>query len=262
MISNNIVENCGSGILIVGSTKLVSSPNLILGPAGEFIPGPDIVNSEFDSVNIVLEDNTSFTSDVYVYQENGQLFDLAANRAILFYRVDKLRKVNNVEELYGEVTVNSISPLADFLGLDKTLGQFKFSISTVNVNNLKTTFSYSTLLSIDSNHIGLIYRALLTEYVPVATIDATVVPIYTFTGGEHLYRVVLEEVTGLNIGARVRFISHGGTPSLNSLIGEITSLSTQTKICIIKYDVEITVVGSGGQLTRENTFVLAKGKIQ
>lgn len=262
MISNNIVENCGSGILIVGSTKLVSSPNLILGPAGEYIPGPDISNSEFDSVNIIIENNVSFTSDVYVYQENGNLFDLTANRAVLSYRVDKLRKVDNVEELYGEITINGISPLVDFVGLNPTLGQFKFAITTLNVNQLTTTFSYSTLKLADANHIGLIYRALLTEYVPVVTVNGLVTPVYQFIGGEHLYTVALETVTSLNIGARVRFLNHSGTPSLNSLIGEIKSLNVQTKICIIKYSIAISVVGTEGQLTRENVFVIAKGRIK
>jgi hypothetical protein len=262
MISNNIVENCGSGILIVGSTKLVSSPNLILGPAGEYIPGPDISNSEFDSVNIIIENNVSFTSDVYVYQENGNLFDLTANRAVLSYRVDKLRKVDNGEELYGEITINGISPLVDFVGLNPTLGQFKFAITTLNVNQLTTTFSYSTLKLADANHIGLIYRALLTEYVPVVTVNGLVTPVYQFIGGEHLYTVALETVTSLNIGARVRFLNHSGTPSLNSLIGEIKSLNVLTKICIIKYSIAISVVGTEGQLTRENVFVIAKGRIK
>jgi hypothetical protein len=262
MISNNIVENCGSGILIVGSTRLVSSPNLIIGPAGEYIPGPDIFNSEFDSVNIVIEDNTTFTSDVYVYQENGELFDLTANRAVVSYRVDKLRKVDNVEELYGEVTIGGLSPLADFSGLDKTLGQFKFAINASNVNQLKTTFSYSTLKSVDANHIGLIYRALLLEWAPVVVVDDTVVPVYSFVGGQHLYQITLIDVDSLNVGARVRLLAHGGTPSLNSAIGEIVGLNIQTNICVIRYDAAISVVGSGGQLTRENIFVLAKGKIQ
>lgn len=262
MITGNIVDNCGSGILIFGSLKLVTNPNLILGPAGEFIPGPDISNSEYDVINIILEPNTTFFSDVYVYQENGNLFDLTANRPELFYRVDKLRKVDNVEELYGEILINGGTPIVDFVGPNRSQGQFKFAISEANVNLLKTTYSYSTLKNIDNNHIGLVYRVFLKEYSPIATIDDSFLPLINSIGSSWFYQVKLTSVGNLNIGAKVRFLGHGGTPNLDSVIGTISSINSTTRIVIIQYSSTVSSAGSGGQLTRENIFILAKGKIQ
>lgn len=261
IVKGNIVENCGQGILIFGSLRLISSPNLISGPAGEFIPGPDIFNSKFSSVNIIVEPNVTFISDVYVYQENGQLFDLTANRGEVFYRVDKLRKVENVEELYGEVLINGQSPISNFFGLDGSKGEFRFAISADNVDELKTTYSFSTLKQIDENHIGLVYRAIHSEYVLASSINDEIPPIYS--SQFNTYEVLLTAINNLNVGARVRFLGHGGSPNLDNTVGVVINLNPTTRRCIIQYDasVNITQVGTGGSLTRENTFLLAKGKI-
>jgi hypothetical protein len=261
VIVGNIVENCGQGISIFGSLRLISNPNLILGPAGEYIAGPDIFNSEYDAVNIALEPNTTFISDAYTYQENGQVFDLTANRASIFYRIDKLRKVDNVEELYGEILIGGNSPIANYLGPNNSLGQFKFAINQSNVDQLKTTYSYSTLKQVDSNHQGLVYRAILKEYFSVVQVDAAVTPTVNQIGSQWFYEVAVLTTNDLSVGANIRFSGHGGTPSLNFAVGQVSSVNPVTKTCIIAYDFNITSVGSGGSITRENSFVLAKGKI-
>ena len=264
VLTGNIVNNCGSGILIYGSTKLISSPNLILGPAGEFISGPDILNSEYDSVNIILEPNTNYESDRYVYQENGAAFDITStrNRQVLTYRVDKLRKIDNVEELFSEVLINGSSPITALVGTYVT-GEFKFQITSANVNELTTTYSYSAQSQAIAGYIGLVYRALLTEYAPSGDISETIAPVITSGGvGITLYRVTLSNVSNIGIGTVVRTLSHGGTPNLDSVLGTITNINTVTNQYTISYALSsISDVGDGGQLTVENTFVLAKGRI-
>jgi len=112
VVTNNIVENCGSGIYVYGSTFFLSSSNVLMGPAGEFLPSPDILNSAYDSINLNLtaSGNSTYNSDSMVYQENGAGFDLTANSIVspppeLIYRAFYIQKdEKGVEEVYGTGT--------------------------------------------------------------------------------------------------------------------------------------------------------------
>lgn len=263
-VVGNIVNNCGAGILIFGSTKLVSSPNLILGPAGEYIPGPDIFNSEFNAVNIVIERDVSFISDEYVYQENGQLFNLSANGGTVTYRVNKLRKIDNVEEIGDEVLINGSTPITPLIGPDLTKGEFRFSITADKTTILKTDFSYSQLKTDDPDHVGLVYRAFLTEYPVVANIDPDIIPTIIVSSGNTFYTIRLSTVNQLGIGLKVKLLNHGQTGTVLSGVGTVTGIQQSARICEIRFAGVATdeEKGEGGQLTVENTFVLAKGKIQ
>ena len=111
VVTNNIVQNCGSGIYVYGSTFFLSSSNVLMGPAGEFLPSPDILNSAYDSINVNLTAHTSgtYSSDSMVYQENGAAFDLTttstAEAPELIYRAFYIQKdEKGVEEAYGTGT--------------------------------------------------------------------------------------------------------------------------------------------------------------
>lgn len=270
VLIGNTVNNCGEGILIVGSTKLISSPNLILGAAGEYIPGPDILNSEYDAINIVLENDTNFLSDVYVYQENGQPVDLSANRTTLAYKVNIIRLEDNIEELSANEVLDAagdpiISPI---INTDLSNGVFRFIISKDNVTYLKTAYSYSAIKTLDSKNVGLAYRVLATEYVPIAEISVDVPPVanvvLTPDGNQYLYTITVTGSPLLATGSVVQLLNHQSSPTLDNIKGNIYSIRpglTNTTEITIEYPLNITSPGSGGQLTLENTYVLAKGRI-
>jgi hypothetical protein len=113
VFANNIVSNCGDeqgfGVYIYGSVFFLSSPNILIGPAGEFLPTPDILNSEYDLINIDLYQaaaaNTAYQSPNKVYQENGAVFNLTktdGSISSIEYRAYFISKnAQGVEEIYG-----------------------------------------------------------------------------------------------------------------------------------------------------------------
>lgn len=267
IFSSNFVENVGSGVLVFGSRFFISSPNILKGPAGEFIPTPDSYNSEYDSVNIVLEANTTFTSAVHTYQENGEVFDLTLNSGSLRYVVDKLGKFDNLEILYGQLP----SLIADETGPIKSQGQFRFSITKSNVETLMSTYSYPTLKSANTAHVGLVYRAIQTEIVPSATVVGSGV-IDPDGLGTDKYRVTVTNYSNLSQGRTVLFAGHGGVigaGTLNNTEGTILTVVENTQVnpaeAYVTIDYPSTIdapPGSGGTLRVKNEFILVKGRIQ
>jgi hypothetical protein len=122
VITNNMIQNCGSGLYVYGSTFLLSSPNVLTGPANEFLPNPDILNSEFDSINITLTNGETFTSPDFKYQENGVDFALDQTAtggvsAEIIHKAFYLQKnASGVESVYG-----TIKNAADY-SADSTIG--------------------------------------------------------------------------------------------------------------------------------------------
>ena len=112
VVANNIVKACGSGLFVYGSTFLLSSPNVLMGAANEFLASPDILNSEFDSVNIpraYFGAAAPYSSDIFSYQENGAAFNISqtsisTDAGELVYRANLVRKLSNgSEEEYGNL---------------------------------------------------------------------------------------------------------------------------------------------------------------
>jgi len=112
IVANNVINNCGSGLFVYGSVFFVSSPNVLMGPAQEFLPTPDILNSEYDLINIDLSEakaaGNDYLSPGHVYQENGAAFDLSASAGTILditHRAFYIQKTaQGVEEIYGTTT--------------------------------------------------------------------------------------------------------------------------------------------------------------
>ena len=72
----NIIRNTGSGVLAYASSNFNKAANLILGPADEFIPVVDTLNSEYDEININLLESGDFLSDIVEFRRNGEPLDM------------------------------------------------------------------------------------------------------------------------------------------------------------------------------------------
>lgn len=146
VVSNNIIKNTGSGLFIYGARFLISSPNVLIGPANEFLPSPDILNSEYDSVNIDLTGaylaNSTFYSDIITYSENGDSFDLtvtAGDPAQIVYDTSTLQKLPDGSEGIYDSGVSDVT-LLDVVNTENVIranGNFQFSIAKEDVISLK-----------------------------------------------------------------------------------------------------------------------------
>ena len=285
VISNNLIQNCGTGIFAYGSRFFISSPNVLMGPANEFLPSPDIFNTTYNSVNIRLPSGGDYTSDVYTYQENGEIFDLttsnqtvSSKRGNVQYEIWKLSKNNvGVETLYEKIADTDVAvkqlydtdvaPVNQTLGVDPTNGEFKFKILSAGVTKLKTTYSYDTLRELNSNHIGVVYIAYLEEWINAGNISGTGTIVSNNT-----YSFSVINAQYLYVGAKISLSPQhqGFDVSGSNDIGTITSLSTVTSSGVTTTTVTATFANTislpvdsvgGGYINIINKFEMAKGLI-
>lgn len=269
---HNIIQNCGTGLYIFGSRFFLSSPNVLMGPASEFLPSPDILNSEYDSVNITLQPNAPFVSSVFTYQENGEAFDLKKNDDNkLIYELWKLEK-NSVgqENLYENISDVTISNVED-VNVDPTQGEFQFSISQIDVNKIFNQYSYNDLIDINEFHVGLVYTVSLREIVPSGNIVLTGNSIGTLSSDGDYYTISVENFKYLYEGALVTLEGHQGftASSENNNYGTISEINrptgSNTAIVTIYYDGGVSNIGQStsnlGTINIVNKFQLAKGQI-
>lgn len=292
VVSGNIISNCGSGLLIYGSTFLISNPNVLVGPAGEYLAQPDILNSVFDSINIDLTEaynaTTQYQSDVMRYQENGANYDLTftdstSTPASRVYEVKYIQKLpNGVEEFWtpSSATPITIDPVTQFDGdEDATDGLFAFTIPYASIADFKEASgsnSYTTLLAENANHVGLIYTISNTNEVAGGTIGNVIDPADSQLVAEgetiagDVYRI---EVTNLS-----RFVTNNtqvvlsGHNSFNpngisEVIGvvqgnPVTPVGSNVSTVNILFDGATSLTaGSGGNINIVNKFLLAQGRI-
>lgn len=288
VFSNNIVNACGAGVEVFSAKFLLSSPNVLIGPNNEFLAGPDIFNSEYDQVNIVLSKDIVYTSDRYVYQENGEVIDLTANSGTIEGRLYQLRKVDNVEELYSEFLIDGRKPIVmDSNVLSLQEGEFGFRINNnlaqSDVNYILDNGSYSALrkevhesdstLITDPNHIGLVYRILHRTYDPIGTPSSL-----TLQDRPNVNSLValMSPVDNIFIGSEVRLFGFNGlvgTNTLNTATGIITDVRTEIAEemqIVVEFDAEVTAPGNIFSLTgtetsslaTETSQILAAGRVQ
>lgn len=149
MVASNIVKACGSGLLVAGSTFMVSSPNVLIGAANEFLSSPDILNTEYDSINIPLDkfvNSGDYLSDSYVYQENGAAFDLsktsiASENGTIVYRLNLIQQLSNGSTLPYAVDAGTHTsdlqhgPSISFLAADVDTGSNHITITGHEIPN-------------------------------------------------------------------------------------------------------------------------------
>lgn len=300
VVVGNTIRNCGSGLLVYGSGSLLSSPNLIMGPDNEYIPTPDTQDSDFNSVNILINPGVDYIAPVFLYLSRGTPVDLgdvdnldSLNNPIpgtatqISSDIFVLTKLNNTEivkvgpgleafdysnNLSGQPIINIITSNTGDFGRNN--GYFQFRVNASNATELP---SLSTLINTHTNLVpgetivGLAYRIKATQYTYTEVGERILISsgVYSTSGGDRFYTITLknpEDYTVFSVGEVVKLFGHQTTPLITGI--ECTVNATIENGLFRQIRIQLPVGaptpsngGETGYVTIRNTIIIAKGRI-
>ena len=213
----NIIRNCGTGLRYYATGKITTSNNIILGPADEWIPSPDIYDSDWNSININIDNDTNFDSPTYLYVEDGNPKDLSG--LTVSGGIGTMLNVGGgstetIADYMSEITLTFTDAGGDF---SQSNGYIQFNIVAADTAVLGLTSAYGYEIK------GTEFREKpvgFTTYVGIGTgkwftsVDGT--PPNAGVSNT-CYYVTFDDVTqysGISTGAVVQLVGHESTPSL------------------------------------------------
>jgi hypothetical protein len=261
-INGNIIRNAGTGLRLYAASKVNTSNNIILGPADEFVPTPDIYDSDFNSVNITVQKNINFTSPVFLYLENGEAKNLSSSQVSITAGIGTIVNIGLSSESLGTKFLNFNIPTPDAGTFGRANGYVQLTLNSGQTNTLE---------------IGSIlgYEIIGTEFLTIPVGLTTSVGIAsgawnTIGAGATNYTVTLSDFnqfSGISTGDIVKLQNHSVTPDLSST--ELTveskiSINSATKTLKLVLPSSVTSVTNGdssGTINIKNTFIIAKGRV-
>tara|TARA_R100000008_G_C3587737_1_gene174045 strand:+ start:7461 stop:14519 length:7059 start_codon:yes stop_codon:yes gene_type:complete len=266
----NIIRACGTGLRYYSTGKITTSNNIILGPADEWIPSPDIYDSDWNSVNVTIDNDFRFESPTYLYVEDGDAKDLSG--VTISGGIGTMLNVGGgttetLGPLMTEITMNFPDPGGTF---SQANGYIKFEIESVDTAVLGLTSAYGYKIQ------GEEYREKpvgFTTYVGIGTGDW--VDVGT---GVTSYYVHLDDSTqfsGISTGAFVKLVAHNVSPNLASQVFVVDGKTVTAGIHSLRLkpaDNTWNQTGSGtitgtsdgtrtGYISIRNQFIIAKGRV-
>ena len=275
-MSGSVVRNCGAGIQIYGSVNTDVLDNIILGPADEYIPVPDLYDTDYDGVNISVTPGIETQTPVYQFQTAGENKDLS--NTILNFDVYEASVSNGVEtvdlnnpltdvqfEYFNPVDVN-LDPLDDI-----SVGQIRFKLPVDQTSNIPAA-------SVNSYYV---YRITGIDYVDKGSDIDNVLGSGQLTGNSpETYEVTLTNSAVFNslvVGDYVKLVSHDYTPDTGVTVWRVASKVSdpETKIELQPYvesqngTLTLTTIGDvgdaitlgGGYLQLREKYVISKGVV-
>lgn len=258
----NIIRNCGTGLRTYASGKITTSNNIILGPSDEYIPTPDIYDSDFNSINLTIQKGVTFNGPDLQYFQDGDPKDISSTQVSIVSA--------GIGTIVGQGTTN------------ETLGArfLNFNITTpdAGVFGRQSGYIQLSLTSDQTKTLGLSsslgYDIIAKEYLEKPIGFATYIGIATGTfnvagAGATNYTVKLkdfEQFSGISTGDVVKLVDHSVTPDLSSF-----ELTVSEKIIIDASDKRLKLTGftttsitngdESGYISIRNTFTIAKGRV-
>ena len=194
----NIIRNTGSGVLAFASSNINKAANLVLGPADEFIPMVDTLNSEYDEININLLDGGDYLSDIVEFRRDGVALDLGKPEGVTDFGTNISSKIQTLVELgtnqyflnkdsfdFTNASPSSVIPVLSVPTQNSpsssnptaaalSSGNFQLKISddrrnalssVANFGLLKTNYDALTDRPVNEKLIGLIFQVFGTQFL-------------------------------------------------------------------------------------------------
>jgi hypothetical protein len=259
-INGNIIRNSGTGLRLYAASKVNTSNNIILGPSDEFVPTPDIYDSDFNSVNITVQKNINFTSPVFLYLENGLAKNLSSPVSITA-GIGTIVNIGLSSESLGTKFLNFNIPTPDAGTFGRANGYVQLTLNSGQTN----TLTVGSVLG---------YEIIGTEFLSIPTGLTASVGISsgtwnTLSIGATNYTVTLSDAnqfSGISTGDIVKLENHSVTPALDSTELTVESkdvINSATKTLRLGLPSPTTVTAtngnSSGTINIKNTFIIAKG---
>ena len=262
MTGGNIVRNCGTGIRIHASSKITTTNNVILGPSDEYIPSPDIYDSDFNSINLTVKTGQEFHTPFYQYLRNGSEYDLSG--------------IPDSDIVAGIGTIVNEGASNESLG-DKFL---TFSLTNQESSSNGRNFGYlsfkltkpqtDTLVGSATSALG--YDIVATEFldVPFGFTQSVLIKGGAFnqTGaGATNYTLTLknrDQHVAFAIGDVVKLQNHESSPEVG--VGTVSQKTLSATTATVKIDIQSTTIdsvngGENGYILLRNIFTIAKGRV-
>lgn len=258
-VTGCIIRDCGTGLRVYGSGKMNVLNNIILGPADEYIPVPDVYDSDYNSINYNVNKGVDFFSPVLQYIEFGVKKNLTTTELdSSIYRITKTNSVETIDRdnpvtRSGESLLQLISSTSELEN-----GQIKFKISAVD----------TSLLPEPSANQYLGHEIVGTEFLDKGGDTEITLGAGVYSAGQGTYTITLtlngeQYFDEIAVGDVIKLVSHSYSPS-----ALITQLSVQNKISLaaskqlilsVPQGISINTNGSGGYFQLRRKFIIARG---
>ena len=281
-VGGNIIRNCGRGLITFATGKITTTDNIILGPADEFIPSPDIFDSDFNGINITVDTSGDFEGPELLYIEEGDPKDISSSKVTITAGIGTMIGTGstvNGESLGAKfLNLPVITPNEDPNGKGKGRedGYIQVALTAADTATLAPYVGAATT-ALGYSIVGVEFQDVpvgLSTFIGIST-GAWFKNGSAFIGvGATEYRVTLanpDQFASILVGDVVKLEDHSVTPSLSA---KVLTVQQKNKVGInrVIHLVGITTQSqvNGGQnadgsqngyISIRKQFVIAKGRV-
>jgi hypothetical protein len=275
-VGGNIIRNCGRGLKTFATGKITTTDNILLGPADEFIPSPDIFDSDFNGINITVDTSSDFFGPVLQYIEEGQPKDISSSKVTIISA-----GIGTMIGTGSTVTGESLgAKFMDFVIItnDEEPGGFGRESGYIQTKLTSTqTAQLTSYTGAATTALG--YTIVAEEFQDIPVGLTTNIGISTgvwykngspFIGaGATEYRVTLADVNqfaSISVGDSVKLVDHSVSPSVSAkelTVHQKDNISIAEKVVrLVGIATESKINGNAsGYISIRKQFVIAKGRV-